>query len=213
MNLAVWPHQKKDDLLGEQDLEQLRAAVLESPYLAETDLNEGFSGTRGFSLLFKRSERERAEQLMPALIPYFEKVLKSEANVFFLNPLVIVGGGGVGPHTDKTLTSYVDDPPFPFCVSVLYLKLPQPRSGGDLVFHRFFLKRRVIPRENLLVEFPGWLLHEVTELSSTDPEPRISMVLEQYRLEPEQLQEVRDWHLETMRPFEDFLTEEAELDS
>ena len=94
----LWPHQTRENILGSEQLEGLLSAVLSSPYLAESDLNEGFSTTKGFSLMFRRDQLERATTLMPDLKPYFETVLKPEANAFFLNPLVIHGGGAVGAH-------------------------------------------------------------------------------------------------------------------
>ena len=201
----LWPHKTRLETLSGEHLSQLLVSVLESPYLAESDLNEGFSTTKGFSLMFRRDQLERAKELMPTLIPYFDSVLKPEANAFFLNPLVIHGGGAVGAHADKTLASYIKTAPYPFCVSVLYLKLPAPRTGGDIVFHRWFGRHTLSPRENLLLEFPGWLKHEVTEMRSEDENPRVSMVLEQYKLEPEQLEELTPWHLDSCQSFEFFL--------
>lgn len=201
----LWPHRIKQNTLPGSHLSELLSSVLESPYLAESDLNEGFSTTRGFSLMFRRDQLERAEELMPTLIPYFESVLKPEANAFFLNPLVIHGGGAVGAHADKTLGSYIKSAPYPFCVSVLYLSLPSPRTGGDIVFHRWFGRHTLSPSENLLLEFPGWLKHEVTELRSDSDHPRVSMVLEQYKLKPSQFEELTPWHLDSCQSFDFFL--------
>lgn len=201
----LWPHQTKLGALSAEALDELLKSVLDSPYLAESDLNEGFSTTKGFSIMFRRDQLERAKELMPTLGPYFESVLKPEANAFFLNPLVIHGGGAVGAHADKTLASYIQSAPYPFCVSVLYLSLPSPRTGGDILFHRWFGRHRLTPRENLLLEFPGWLKHEVTELHSESPNPRVSMVLEQYRLTPAQYEELTPWHLDSCRSFDFFL--------
>ena len=203
----LWPHACQRDILAKTELQSLLDALLSSPYLAESDLNEGFSGTRGFSILFRLDQRKRAQELIPELKPYFEKVIKEKANAFFLNPLVIHGGGAVRAHADKTLSSYLPTSPFPFCVSVLYLSLPKPRTGGNIVFHRWFGRHRITPDENLLLEFPGWLKHEVTELRSESEEPRVSLVLEQYQLTPEQLQKLRPWHLDSSRPFDDFLAQ------
>ncbi len=205
----LWPHRYQPQALESSALSSLRSAVLASPYLAGSDLNEGFTGTRGFTLLFHIEERQRAERLMPELKPYFAKTLRPKANVFFLNPLVIDSGVGVAPHADKTLVSYVkerENPPFPFCVSVLYLGIPPEKIGGQLVFHRLIGRLPVQPVENLLVEFPGWMMHEVTPLSGpTDSPPRVSLVLEQYHLTPALKAQVPRWSLETTRPFSDFM--------
>ena len=212
----VWPHRAVPDCLPAPALTALREAVLSSPYLAATDLNEGFTGTSGFTLLFHREERERAVALIPELGPFLDRALKPGANVLFLNPLVIDSGSGVAPHADKTLVSYLDsgEPPFPFCVSVLYLSLPSTKSGGRLVFHRAVGKLEKTPAENLLLEFPGWMLHEVTPLTSqAGSPPRVSLVLEQYALRPEMKERVPRWSLETSRPFSDFLDEVATEES
>lgn len=206
----VWPHRTVDDLLSIEALAALRNAILQSPYLAETDLNEGFTGTSGFTMLFHLEERERVQALIPEVEPFLDKAIKPEANVFFLNPLVLhAGGAGVAPHADKTLVSYLDgDPPFPFCVSVLYLSLPKEKKGGSIVFHRAIGRLQKTPVENLLLEFPGWLLHEVTPLSSEPGSPpRVSLVLEQYRLSPEMKAAVPRFSLETSRAFSEFLEE------
>ena len=206
----LWPHKTKVETLSPEQLSELLSSVLESPYLAESDLNEGFSSTKGFSIMFRRDQLDRAKELMPTLVPYFDSVLKPEANAFFLTPLVITGGGAVGAHADKTLASYIKSAPYPFCVSVLYLSLPSPRTGGNIVFHRWFGRHTLSPKENLLLEFPGWLKHEVTEMRSEDENPRVSMVLEQYKLEDAQLEALTPWHLDSCQSFEFFL--DAALD-
>ena len=206
----LWPHRVTPDLLDPSELASLREAVLNSPYLAATDLNDGFEGTSGFTLLFHAEQRDRAEALMPELKPFFARALQPAANVFFLNPLVIhAGGSGVAPHADKTLVSYVDgDPPFPFLVSVLYLSLPAEKKGGNLVFHRVYGKLRRQPAENLLIEFPGQMMHEVTPLTSQPGSPpRVSLVLEQYQIGEKMKAEIPSWSLETTRPFSEFLDE------
>ncbi len=210
----LWPHKVVPSYLSSQQLAALRAAVLDSPYLAATDLNEGFEGTSGFTLLFDRSELDRVVRLMPELEPFLSKAIHPKANVFFLNPLVIhAGGSGVAPHADKTLVSFVaeGEPPFPFAVSVLYLSLPAEKQGGELVFHRLLGKLRRRPEENMLIEFPGWMLHEVTPLSSLDGSPpRVSLVLEQYHVTEQMRAGIPNWSLETTRPFSEFLDEASD---
>lgn len=208
----LWPHVEKNDYLAPADLARLRQAVLDSPYLADSELTEGFAGTYGFSILFHREEIPRLLALMPELKPFLDKVLRPQSNVLFLNPLVIKDGQGVDPHADKTLISYVEgeDPPFPFCVSVLYLQIPKLlEPGGQLVFHRWFGKLVITPAENALVEFPGSLLHQVTPVSAADKgaDARISLVLEQYDLSARLKAKVTPWCLETARPFDEFLAE------
>lgn len=210
----LWPHRVVSSYLPTEQLRALREAVLNSPYLATTDLNEGFEGTSGFTLLFDRSEMDRVVRLMPEMQPFLVRAVHPRANVFFLNPLVIhAGGTGVAPHADKTLISFVaqGEPPFPFAVSVLYLSLPREKQGGELVFHRPYGKLRRRPEENMLIEFPGWMLHEVTPLSSVQGSPpRVSLVLEQYQVTEQMRAGIPSWSLETTRPFSEFLDEASD---
>lgn len=202
------PHRIQPNALSEAQTRSLCDAVLSSPYLAQTDLNSGFSGTYGFSFVFRRAGLPRALNAMPALQPYFDKVLMPKANAFFLNPLVIKAGQGVAPHADKTLRSFTqgDEPPFPLRVSVLYLQVPPELQGGQLLFHRFGLRLvKVQPRFNLLVEFAGHILHEVTPMSNSGEEARISLVCEQYALPAELLELIPEFSMDSTRPFGDFL--------
>jgi len=201
------PHRIQPGALAEAETRALCEAVLASPYLAQTDLNSGFSGTYGFSFVFRRSGLPKVLRTMPELQPYFDKVLMPKANAFFLNPLVIKAGQGVAPHADKTLRSFTqgDEPPFPLRVSVLYLQVPPELQGGQLLFHRFGLRLvKVQPRFNMLVEFAGHILHEVTPMSNSE-EARISLVCEQYGLPDELLEMIPEFAMDSTRPFGDFL--------
>lgn len=200
------PYCERPDFLAPQDLESLREQVLACPYLAATDLNEGFQHSYGFTVLFQSSQRERVYALLPALRPYLERVLDPRCQLFFLNPLVIHEGHGVAPHADKTLLSFLPKAPYPQRVTVLYLSVPTEVQGGQLVFHRNALMRaRVSPRTNLVVDFAGWLSHEVTAWKGE--QPRVSLVCEQYRLSSARLAQVPEFHLETTRDFAEFLSE------
>ena len=199
----------RPDFLEEGHRQRLLEEVLQSPYLGATDLDHGFEGTRGFSILLHRSEMARLGRILPSVPAYLEKVLDPKARVLFVNPLVIHRGQGVAPHADKTLISFLPQGtkvPFPRRVSVLYLAVPAEMQGGELVFHRnALIKARVYPRVNTLVDFAGWLDHEVTAWEGNPEQPRVSLVCEQYRLGDTLLAQVPKFHLESTRQFEDFL--------
>ena len=208
------PHRIRRNLLEPGEVEALNEAVLQSPYLAGTDLDHGFEQTYGFSILFQETQLERFFGILPSARPYLEKIRNPRSQVFFVNPLVIHEGHGVAPHADKTLMSFLPPKqkvPFPTKVSVLYLSLPPHLEGGDLIFHRNALvKARFRPQVNWMVEFPGWLYHEVTPWKQTGWDgrtglPRVSLVCEQYRLPPALLPSLPEFHLESTRNFEDFL--------
>lgn len=207
------PYRVRSPLLESAELERLAQAVLHSPYLASSDLDQGFEQTYGFSVLFQRSQVERFLLMLPSARPCLEKMLRSDCQVFLVNPLVIHEGAAVAPHADKTLMSFLPPGakvPFPYRVSVLYLCLPPNLQGGELVFHRNALvKARFQPRVNSLVEFPGWLYHEVRPWKQTGmgqaSTPRVSLVCEQYRLKPRLLEQLPEFHLESTRSFAEFL--------
>lgn len=214
LHRLFWPHRQRTGLLQPEQLEHLRQSVLQSPYLAPSDLNEGFTGSYGFSIFFQSSERQRAEKALPGLAPFLDQVVRANTNVMFLNPLVIGEGKLVHPHVDKTLHSFLDWPlhrvPYPVSVSVLYLQLAENIEGGDLKFHRWFGALAVTPEPNALVEFPGWMVHEVTPWQGDGTTSRVSLVLEQYELSPAALAEVPEYALFSERTFEDFLREADE---
>lgn len=208
------PFRARREVLPESELLALREQILRSPYLAGSDLDHGFENTYGFSVLFQRGQLERCLKLLPAARPYLEKVMDRKAQVFFMNPLVIHEGHGVGAHADKTLSSFVPagcKVPFPHRVSVLYLGVPPNLQGGELVFHRnAFVRARFSPQVNSLVEFPGWLYHEVKPWKQLGWDgrtaaPRVSLVCEQYRLAADLLRHVPEFHVETTRGFQGFL--------
>lgn len=210
------PYRVRRQLLEAAELQRLAQGVLTSPYLATSDLDQGFEQTYGFSVLFQRNQVERFLLLLPSARPYFEKMLRPDCQVFLVNPLVIHEGAAVAPHADKTLMSFLPSEakvPFPHRVSVLYLALPSDLEGGDLVFHRNALvKARFHPEVNTMVEFPGWLYHEVKPWSGKSRTPRVSLVCEQYRLKPGLLEQIPDFHLESTRSFSDFFSADGERD-
>ena len=203
------PYGVRPNLLEPAELERLAQAVLQSPYLAASDLDHGFEQTYGFSVLFQRTQVERFLLMLPSARPCLERMLRSDCQAFLVNPLVIHEGAAVAPHADKTLMSFLppgSKVPFPHRVSVLYLALPPNLAGGELVFHRNALvKARFKPRVNTLVEFPGWLYHEVKPWKSGSGGARVSLVCEQYRLKPKILEQIPEFHLESTRSFADFL--------
>ncbi|MFN8611936.1 MAG: 2OG-Fe(II) oxygenase [Vulcanimicrobiota bacterium] len=209
------PYRVRPNLLDPVELERLAQAVQASPFLAASDLDHGFEQTYGFSVLFQRTQVERFLRLLPSARPCLEKMLRPDCQAFLINPLIIHEGAAVGAHADKTLLSFLPPGckvPFPYRVSVLYLAVPEDIQGGELVFHRNALvKARFCPRVNTLVEFPGWLYHEVKAWTCKGPTdcPRISLVCEQYRLKSSLLEQIPEFHLESTRPFSDFLTAES----
>lgn len=204
-----------------QTLAALRAFV-DSPLVARSTLAGSFRGSRGFAVTFTTAGidrlRERFGALGPfvdlalgepdALAPLTTKLLRRaharKTNAFYLNLLLLSGGGSVGRHTDATLRgpSGVADA-VPERVSVLYLSVV-PGTGGQLQLFRG--DRRVgsiQPREAALVHFRGDLQHEVTAVASFgEGVLRASLVCEQYHFDEIALERLPAFQLHSKAPFE-----------
>jgi predicted 2-oxoglutarate/Fe(II)-dependent dioxygenase YbiX len=177
-------------------LSELQGQILASPYLATNNLNRDFVGTKGFSIVFRRSHLTTVEQQFPYFKPYLDRVMQPECNAFYLNPLLLKAGSRVDPHIDRSLRSYCKTIDPPAVVSVLYVNVPSDLAGGELVLrsHRRHVGK-IRPQANTLLFFQGDLTHSVTPVTSSDL--RLSLVCEQYSLDEEQLQDIPDLQLES----------------
>lgn len=176
-------------------LRTLERQILASRHLAADNLNRDFIGTRGFSVVFRGTHRERVEREFPYFVPYLARALRDDCNAFYLNPLLLGQGSRVDPHIDRSLRAYAPTIVSPRVVSVLYVAVPEPLVGGALVLSRN--KRalgRVRPAVNKLVVFGGDLMHAVERVDSAGR--RLSLVCEQYQLTPEELAAVPEYLVE-----------------
>lgn len=146
--------------------------------------------------MFCSSSRERVADEFPHFAPYLQHVLRADCNAFYLNPLELQQGSRVDPHIDRSLRSYCKDIAMPLQVSVLYVDVPRDLRGGSLVLARGKKQlAKVVPRTNLLVEFAGDLTHSIERLECAGA--RLSLVCEQYALEPAELEQVPEYAVET----------------
>jgi hypothetical protein len=177
-------------------LNELRMQILSCPYLAASNLNDRFAGTKGFSVKFKRSGIGEVERHFPFFQPYLRIALKSECNAFNLNPLILEGGSRVEPHVDCSLSDYCKAITIPTIVSVLYVQVPPDLQGGELVFQeRKHQVSQIQPQANTLLYFRGDLIHSVNEVKSS--QARISLVCEQYNLSETRLQQIPEFEIES----------------
>lgn len=177
-------------------LNDLRGEILACAYLTINNLNRDFIDTKGFSVVFKRSEISKVEKQFPFFKPYLEQVLKPNCNAFYLNPLVLKENSRVDPHIDRSLRSYCKTVEPPLTVSVLYVEVPSNLEGGELVLSTH--KRQVgqiKPKINTLVYFQGNLTHSVNKMKSGGT--RLSVVCEQYDLTENELQEIPPFLIES----------------
>jgi predicted 2-oxoglutarate/Fe(II)-dependent dioxygenase YbiX len=177
-------------------LSELQGQILACPYFAVNNLNRDFVGTKGFSIVFRRSHLAEVEQRFPYLKLYLNRIVQPECNAFYLNPLLLELGSRVDPHIDRSLRSYCETITPPVVVSVLYVKVPTDLEGGELVLRSH--KRQVgqiRPQSNTLLFFQGDLTHSVNPVMT--PGLRLSLVCEQYTLDDAQLRDIPELQLES----------------
>jgi hypothetical protein len=177
-------------------LNDLRGEILACRYLTINNLNRDFIGTKGFSVVFQRSELGEVERRFPFFKPYLERALQPTCNAFYLNPLLLQEGSRVDPHIDRSLRSYCKTVEPPVVVSVLYVQVPLNVQGGELVLHRH--KQRVgqiKPQVNTLLYFQGDLTHSVNAVKTAGT--RLSLVCEQYSLSETELQDIPAFTVES----------------
>jgi hypothetical protein len=189
-------HTLQDSAFDAAYLFDLRQQIRNCRYFAVNNLNRDFVGTRGFSIVFRRSAMQRVIDEFPWTAPYLAKALHADCNAFYLNPLQLTEGSHVAPHIDRSLHAYAVDVLPPLQVSVLYIEVPEGLRGGGLVLRRGkkFLGR-VTPKEGLLVKFHGDLEHAVDKVDT--PGLRLSLVCEQYLLDEQELAEVPEFTIES----------------
>ena len=177
-------------------LAEVRQQVRKSPFFTVNNLNRDFVGTRGFSVVFRRSAIDRVLAAFPWTQRYLERALRPDCNAFYLNPLQLAQGSHVSPHIDRSLRAYVLDVDPPRAVTVLYVDVPAGMKGGELVLRRGrkFLAR-IAPQQGLLLEFDGDLDHAVERVDTGGL--RLSVVCEQYDLPEDELAGVPEYRVES----------------
>lgn len=196
MQVSKPGHTLHSDAFDRDYLFELQKQIRSSPYFAVNNLNRDFVGTRGFSIVFRRSALARVIEQFPWTEQYLKLALRDDCNAFYLNPLQLTEGSHVSPHIDRSLHAYVVDVLPPLQVSVLYVEVPKGLRGGGLVLRRGkkFLGR-VAPLEGLLLQFHGDLQHAVDKVET--PGLRLSLVCEQYRLDDSELEGMPEYTVES----------------
>jgi hypothetical protein len=189
-------YQKQSQLFSAKYLSDLKGQILACPYFSINNLNRDFVNTKGFSVVFRRSHFAIVIQKFPYFQAYLEHALNSDCNAFYLNPLLLKNGSRVDPHIDRSLRSYCKTIDPPSLVSVLYVAVPSDLVGGELILRNHKQKvGEIKPRANLLITFQGDLTHSINPVTASGD--RLSLVCEQYNLEPEQLRDIPEFRLES----------------
>lgn len=186
------------NILPPEYLNNLKGEILACSYFTTNNLNRDFVGTKGFSVVFRRSHIEQVETKFPFFKQYIRLALMSHCNAFYLNPLQLKAGSRVDPHIDRSLRSYCKTIEPPDTVSVLYVSVPSDLEGGELILSDSRRKRpvgKINPEVNMLVHFQGHLTHSVNVVKSAGL--RLSLVCEQYCLEEEELLKTPEFLIES----------------
>ncbi|BAT52529.1 hypothetical protein NOS3756_14690 [Nostoc sp. NIES-3756] len=189
-------YQQQPNAFPSDYLNNLWGEIHACPYFAVNNLNRDFVGTKGFSLVFRRSHISTVEQKFPYFKPYLDLALHPSCNAFYLNPLLLKEGSRVDPHIDRSLRSYCKTIEPPMFVSVLYVRIPENMEGGELVLksHKRQLGQ-IKPQMNTLLYFQGDLTHSVNAVKT--PGNRLSLVCEQYSLGDDELAEIPEFTIES----------------
>lgn len=163
--------------------------IIGSEYLEGNQLGPRFAGSSGFSVIFRRSAADRVRRGFPGFSAYLDQALVPSCNACYLNALVLEPGASVGAHADTSLSGHCGTRVHPDWVSVLYLSVPDdPRSGLLVLRERRQRIATIAPLPNTLLWFRGDLVHAVTRVRGQSS--RVSLVCEQYALDPAQLDAV-----------------------
>lgn len=189
-------YSRRQSAFSKEYLENLQIDILNSPYLAASQLSDGFIQTQGFSVVFKRSTIAKVEEHFPYFKPYLDKVLKASCNAFYLNPLLLEGNGYVEPHVDCSISEYGMEMTIPNLVSVLYVQVPSDLQGGELVLQQSEEQVwHIPPQMNTLLYFLGWVMHSVNPVQTS--QKRISLICEQYNLSESRLTKIPDFEIKS----------------
>ncbi|OCQ99543.1 iron-regulated protein [Nostoc sp. MBR 210] len=189
-------YQQQPNAFPSEYLNNLWGEIHACPYFAVNNLNRDFVGTKGFSVVFRRSHISTVEQKFPYFKSYLDLALQANCNAFYLNPLLLKEGSRVDPHIDRSLRSYCKTVEPPNFVSVLYVRVPENMEGGELVLksHKRQLGQ-IKPQMNTLLYFQGDLTHSVNAVKT--PGSRLSLVCEQYTLSDAELVEIPEFTVES----------------
>jgi predicted 2-oxoglutarate/Fe(II)-dependent dioxygenase YbiX len=189
-------YQQQPNAFPSDYLNNLWGEIHACPYFAVNNLNRDFVGTKGFSVVFRRSHISTVEQKFPYFKLYLDLALQPNCNAFYLNPLLLKEGSRVDPHIDRSLRSYCKTVEPPTFVSVLYVRVPENMEGGELVLksHKRQLGQ-IKPQMNTLLYFQGDLTHSVNAVKT--PGNRLSLVCEQYTLSDAELVEIPEFTIES----------------
>ncbi len=179
--------------LSEGFRQRLVSSILQSNLFGPSALGREFVNTTGFSLVFKREYLAAVAGNFPYLADLLDVAIFPESNAFYLNSLVLDEDSVVAEHVDCRFIPATGARILPTLVSVYYAEIDRRMQGGALVFVAEGSEASVKPKRNAIIHFVGSTPHYVSKIRS--PCRRVSVVIEQYNLDSENLRAFPDCHL------------------
>ena len=198
----------EDDFLTKAECAELSTYIQNHPRMSESDLGERFKGTYGFQFTFRDAsvkydvrniEKMTGIDLKP-IYKIYNKIKHPGTNVCLFNPLLIntsvteSENSTAEPHYDTTINAMrLSRRVTPVCTTVVYIDVPDEFLWGRLALAKFGRTRTIDfayikPKVGRKVTFRGDAYHYVEPMYSEIPKKRISLVFEQYKLRPEEIQ-------------------------
>lgn len=205
-----------DDYMSPEMFARMQECLIDHPAISKNSLNDaGFNKTRGFVTRFGTESGiarffHEAKYLCSdgfnALTPFFNASRDPYANAFVMNVLVCDKPTNkdelvVGMHVDDTLAHTLDETHqfLAHTVTVLYVRVPEDMEGGQLEVlgpdDQDLEPASVEPRENRMARFRGDSLHQVRGYHTNTKDLRVSLVLEQYHVDDEFLDNVIEYEV------------------
>jgi hypothetical protein len=200
--------ERTPDLVPRRVFDHMQSCLVGHPEVRTNQLSEGFAGTRGFVIHFSgdggvarfRNETKYNCGDFNPLLPFFDAAHTPGTNGFVMNILVCDQGTNsssvvVRQHVDNTLRHTKPNTDFlAHTVSVLYISVPEDMVGGQLELlgigeehhtNPDHVVDSVHPVEDYSATFRGDSYHQVRGYDTATDTLRISLVLEQYKLDEE----------------------------
>ncbi|AII17261.1 hypothetical protein JO84_gp027 [Aureococcus anophagefferens virus] len=183
-------------------------------------LGIGFENLNGFTVIFKNKEEAKNLFIdkfkLPLVWNIFNKVVLPESNAFVINTLIINKSlhNSIDLHYDNTIeveTGIFNRELLAHNINIIYINVPNDILGGKFVAYKknistlheitkpfglsnfMPLPQPVIeqkPINGTFIKVRGDLLHKVNSFFSNTNEPRISLVIEEYKCSKKELEQV-----------------------
>jgi hypothetical protein len=166
------------------------------PYYKLTDEK---SSRGGFTIYFSElhdNDFHNEELNILKIFDLFKRIKHPDTNAYVFNTLVLescskeeYNGLAIDYHIDRSARICN-----PLCVTVIYIEVPENFKCGRLCLPGCDIK--IKPEIGKMVVFDGDIIHGVEQIVSEAPSKRISLVLEQYKLDKHDLDNY-EFHITT----------------